>query len=144
MIAATGPADGHRPTVLIVDDDAILRQIIGTNLQLGGFDVLSAPDGPTALALLDDHLPDVVVLDAVMPLMDGYATLGRIRRHATASHVPVIVLTAGGNGGDVLGPVKILEAGADDSSPNRSRPRRCWPASAPRSGAPTWTLRCSR
>jgi PleD family two-component response regulator len=114
MIAATGPADGHRPTVLIVDDDAILRQIIGTNLQLGGFDVFSAPDGPTALALLDDHLPDVVVLDAVMPLMDGYATLGRIRRHATASHVPVIVLTAGGNGGDVLGPVKILEAGADD------------------------------
>jgi PleD family two-component response regulator len=112
MTTATGSANGHRPVVLVVDDDKILRRIIGTNLQLGGFDVLSAPDGPTALALLDDHLPDVVVLDVVMPLMDGYATLGRIRRHATASHVPVIVLT--GNGHDDEGPVKILEAGADD------------------------------
>jgi PleD family two-component response regulator len=97
---------------LFVDDDAVLREIIGTNLELGGFNVLSAPDGPSALALLDDRLPDVVVLDVVMPLMDGYATLGRIRRHATASHVPVIVLTGGGT--DTTEPVKSLEAGADD------------------------------
>ena len=70
--------------VLVVDDDRNLRTIIGTNLELAGFDVMSAADGPTALALLDDHLPDVVVLDVMMPLMDGYATLGTIRRHATA------------------------------------------------------------
>jgi diguanylate cyclase (GGDEF)-like protein len=108
----TDASDGHRPTVLIVDDDAALRTIIGTNLVLGGFDVLSAPDGPSALALLDDRLPDVVVLDVVMPLMDGYATLSRIRRHATASHVPVIVLTGGTS--DTGAPVKSLEAGADD------------------------------
>ncbi|HVA33440.1 MAG TPA: response regulator [Candidatus Baltobacteraceae bacterium] len=111
MTLADG-ANGPRPTVLVVDDDKILREIIGTNLELGGFDVLSAPDGPSALALLDDRLPDVVVLDVVMPLMDGYATLGRIRRHATASHVPVIVLTGGGL--DTTEPVKSLEAGADD------------------------------
>jgi PleD family two-component response regulator len=111
MTSAIDTTGGRRPTVLIVDDDQVLRAIIGTNLQLGGFDVLSAPDGPTALALLDDRLPDVVVLDVVMPLMDGYATLSRIRRHATASHVPVIVLT-GGN--DTAAPVKSLEAGADD------------------------------
>ncbi|HEV8020845.1 MAG TPA: response regulator [Candidatus Lustribacter sp.] len=104
--------EAHRPTVLVVDDDKVLRRIIGTNLELGGFDVLSAPDGPSALALLDDHLPDVVVLDVVMPLMDGYATLGRIRRHATASHIPVIVLT--GAGPDSNDSVKSLEAGADD------------------------------
>jgi PleD family two-component response regulator len=102
----------HRPTVLVVDDDKILREIIGTNLELGGFQVLSAPDGPTALALLDDRTPDVVVLDVVMPLMDGYATLGRIRRHATASHIPVIVLTSSGS--DSAEPVRSLEAGADD------------------------------
>jgi PleD family two-component response regulator len=111
MISADG-ISGQRPTVLVVDDDAVLRGIIGTNLELGGFNVLSAPDGPSALALLDDRLPDVVVLDVVMPLMDGYATLGRIRRHATASHVPVIVLTGGG--ADTTEPVKSLEAGADD------------------------------
>ena len=74
--------------------------------------MLSAADGPTALALLDERMPDVVVLDVVMPLMDGYATLGRIRRHATASHVPVIVLTGGTS--DTTTPVKSLEAGADD------------------------------
>jgi PleD family two-component response regulator len=108
----TFATDVHRPTVLVVDDDKILREIIGTNLELGGFDVLSAPDGPSALALLDDCLPDVVVLDVVMPLMDGFATLGRIRRHATASHIPVIVLTGGGS--DTTEPVKSLEAGADD------------------------------
>jgi PleD family two-component response regulator len=104
--------EAHRPTVLVVDDDKILREIIRTNLELGGFDVVSAPDGPSALALLDERLPDVVVLDVVMPLMDGYATLGRIRRHATASHVPVIVLTGGGL--DTTDHVKSLEAGADD------------------------------
>jgi PleD family two-component response regulator len=108
----TDATDARRPTVMVVDDDKILREIIGTNLELGGFDVLSAPDGPSALALLDDRLPDVVVLDVVMPLMDGYATLGRIRRHATASHVPVIVLTGGGS--DTTEPVRSLEAGADD------------------------------
>jgi PleD family two-component response regulator len=108
----TAATDAHRPTVLVVDDDKILREIIGTNLELGGFDVVCAPDGPSALALLDDRLPDVVVLDVVMPLMDGYATLGRIRRHATASHVPVIVLTGGG--ADTTEPVRSLEAGADD------------------------------
>jgi diguanylate cyclase (GGDEF)-like protein len=108
-----GASEVRRPTVLVVDDDNVLRNIIGTNLEFGGFDVLSAPDGPTALALLDDRIPDVVLLDAVMPVMDGYATLGRIRRHATASHVPVIVLTTG-NGVDTTEPVRVLEAGADD------------------------------
>jgi PleD family two-component response regulator len=107
-----GATDAHRPTVLVVDDDKMLREIIGTNLELGGFNILSASDGPSALALLDERLPDVVVLDVLMPLMDGYATLGRIRRHATASHVPVIVLTGGGS--DTTEPVKSLEAGADD------------------------------
>ena len=106
-------SEAHRPTVLLVDDDSVLRHIIATNLRLGGFEVLMAPDGPTALALLDDRLPDVVLLDVVMPLMDGYATLGRIRRHPSASHVPVIVLTTGG-GADTTEPVKSLEAGADD------------------------------
>jgi PleD family two-component response regulator len=84
---------------------------MSTNLELAGFRVLAAADGPSALALLDEHLPDVVLLDVMLPMMDGYATLGRIRRHATASHVPVIVLTGRGDSTD---PVKSLEAGADD------------------------------
>jgi diguanylate cyclase (GGDEF)-like protein len=105
-------AEVRKPLVLVVDDDAALRAIISTNLGLAGFRVMGAADGPSALALLDDHVPDVVVLDVMMPMMDGYATLGKIRRHATASHVPVIVLTGGGS--DSIDPVKSLEAGADD------------------------------
>ena len=101
----------QRPLVLVVDDDRTMRTIIGTNLELGGFNVISAADGPTAIALLDDHTPDVVLLDVIMPLMDGFATLSRIRRHATASHVPVIVLTGRA---DATDPVRSLEAGADD------------------------------
>ena len=104
----------HRPTVLVVDDDKILRddhrheprpRPASTSLE-------RRPTGRPRWPLLDDRTPDVVVLDVVMPLMDGYATLGRIRRHATASHIPVIVLT--GSGSDSADPVRSLEAGADD------------------------------
>jgi diguanylate cyclase (GGDEF)-like protein len=112
MAVAPHAAEVRKPLVLVVDDDDALRAIISTNLGLGGFRVIGAADGPSALALLDEAVPDVVVLDVMMPMMDGYATLGKIRRHATASHVPVIVLTTGRN--DSIDPVKSLEAGADD------------------------------
>ena len=102
--------EAKRPTVMVVDDDRNLRRIIATNLEIAGFDVVDAADGASALSLLDGRTPDVVLLDVTMPVMDGYATLGRIRRHATASHVPVIVLT----GTVTVDAVKILEAGADD------------------------------
>ena len=103
--------EARKPLVLVVDDDTALRTIISTNLELAGFRTVGAADGPSAIASLDDQVPDVVVLDVLMPLMDGYATLGKIRRHATASHVPVIVLTGRH---DSIDPVKSLEAGADD------------------------------
>jgi PleD family two-component response regulator len=111
MTAVMDAGETHKPLILVVDDDAALRTIISTNLELAGFRVIGAGDGPSALALLDDDVPDVVVLDVMLPMMDGYATLGKIRRHATASHVPVIVLTGKNDSTD---PVKSLEAGADD------------------------------
>jgi len=111
MIAAIDEDELRKPLVLVVDDDATLCAIIATNLQLAGFRILVAADGPSALAVLDENVPDVVVLDVMLPLMDGYATLGKIRRHATASHVPVIVLTGTADSAD---PVKSLDAGADD------------------------------
>jgi PleD family two-component response regulator len=99
-----------RPSVLVVDDDRNLRTIIATNLELAGFDVIEAPDGASALGLLDTTTPDVVLLDVTMPVMDGYTTLGKIRRHPTASHLPVIILT----GTTHVDAVRSLEAGADD------------------------------
>jgi PleD family two-component response regulator len=110
-MALADTVDARKPLILVVDHDAAMRAIISTNLTLAGFRVIGAADGPAALALLDEQLPDVVVLDVLLPLMDGFATLGKIRRHATASHVPVIVLT-GRN--DTSDPVRSLEAGADD------------------------------
>lgn len=107
----SGFSDTQQPQVLVIDDDRNLRTIIRTNLELAGFGVITAPDGPSALMLLDEQIPDLVVLDVMMPLMDGYAVLGRIRRHATASHVPVIILTARTDQNDAI---LSLESGADD------------------------------
>jgi PleD family two-component response regulator len=110
MPGAPAEAGRKRPTVLVVDDDRNLRTIISTNLQIAGFDVIGAADGAQALALLDSGAPDVVLLDVTMPVMDGYATLRKIRRHPAASHVPVIILTGTTN----VDAAKSLEAGADD------------------------------
>jgi diguanylate cyclase (GGDEF)-like protein len=102
---------GHR--VLVVDDDRNLRKIISTNLELAGFNVETAADGREALNMIEDAQPDVVLLDLMMPYMDGYEVAQRIRRHAQPSiaNVPIIILTAKGETEDKL---RGFEAGADD------------------------------
>lgn len=106
---AQGP--GHR--VLVVDDDRNLRKIISTNLELAGFAVETASDGPEALAMLENVAPDIVLLDLMMPYMDGYEVAKRIRNHQnpTIANVPIIILTAKGETEDKL---RGFEAGADD------------------------------
>jgi len=103
--------DGHR--VLVVDDDRNLRKIISTNLELAGFTVESASDGPEALRVIEQAQPDVVLLDLMMPHMDGYEVARRIRKHQNPSiaNVPIIILTAKGETEDKL---RGFEAGADD------------------------------
>ncbi|HUN29505.1 MAG TPA: response regulator [Alphaproteobacteria bacterium] len=106
---AQGP--GHR--VLVVDDDRNLRKIISTNLELAGFAVEVAADGPEALSLIENVQPDIVLLDLMMPHMDGYEVARRIRDHQnpTIANVPIIILTAKGETEDKL---RGFEAGADD------------------------------
>jgi diguanylate cyclase (GGDEF)-like protein len=103
--------DGHR--VLVVDDDRNLRKIIATNLELAGFTVETAADGREALTIIEDAQPDVVLLDLMMPYMDGYEVAQRIRSHAqpAIANVPIIILTAKGETDDKL---RGFEAGADD------------------------------
>ena len=103
--------ESRRHTVLIVDDDRSLRSVIAAHLELGGFNTVAANDGPTALGLLDEHSVDLVVLDVSMPVMDGYELTRRIRRHPTAAHVPIIMLTART---ETIDKVEGFEAGADD------------------------------
>lgn len=97
--------------ILVVDDDRNLRKIIQTNLELAGYDVTTAPNGEEALRLLDSMQPDLIVLDVMMPVMDGYEVARRIRRHPSNTHVPIIMLTAKSEVEDKLAG---FEAGADD------------------------------
>ncbi|MFN2461684.1 MAG: response regulator [Candidatus Velthaea sp.] len=107
----TAAVSATRPTILIVDDDRNLRTVIGANLELAGYTVSTAADGSAALVMLDVELPDLVVLDVMMPGMDGYELCRRIRRHPTAAHVPIIMLTGRSETDDA---VSGFEAGADD------------------------------
>ena len=102
---------GHR--VLVVDDDRNLRKIISTNLELAGFTVEAASDGQEALNVIEGFQPDIVLLDLMMPYMDGYEVARRIRTlpSPALANVPIIILTAKGETEDKL---RGFEAGADD------------------------------
>jgi DNA-binding response OmpR family regulator len=98
----------RRRDVLVVDDEPRMIRFIRLNLEHDGFDVHAAGDGEEALAKLRDVMPDLILLDVMMPGIDGFETLEMIRE---ISSVPVIMLTAKG---DVDDRVKGLELGADD------------------------------
>lgn len=92
----------------MVDDDPTVAEVVVDYLRRAGFTTAHAPDGPTALAMAEETLPDLVVLDLMLPGMDGLEVCRRLRRRAP---VPVVMLTALGEESDrVLG----LEIGADD------------------------------
>ncbi len=110
----------ERKRVLVVDDDRHLRRILATNLRIAGFDALEAGDSKAALAALDTYVPDIVLLDVTLPLVDGFELCRRIRRHPTCSHVPVMMLTARGETEDQ---VKGFAAGADDYIVKPFRPQ---------------------
>ena len=94
--------------VLVVDDDDTVREVLRRYLTRDGHDVLEAADGPDGLRLVRTHQPDLIVLDLMLPGMDGLAVCREIRKSST---VPVIMLTALGQESDrVVG----LEYGADD------------------------------
>jgi DNA-binding response OmpR family regulator len=106
----SGPADPEPsgPLVLIVDDDPQLRAMLAYALQLEGCRVEEAASGAEALRRLEQREPDVVLLDVLMPELDGIETCRRIRER---SAVPIIMLTALGRDEDI---VDGLQAGADD------------------------------
>src|SRR5262245_1643152 len=79
--------------VLVVDDDPIARSLLESQLQAEGYPVILASDGAEALALLHEHRPRIVILDWVMPQMDGLQLCRAIRQIHTAPFVYVIMLT---------------------------------------------------
>jgi len=98
-------------TILIVDDEPNLRHAVKLYLDEEGYTTFTASDGVDALEKIRDKLPDLVVLDVMMPQMDGFETLKRLRQF---SNVPVIMLTVRGEEADK---VKGLQLGADDYVP---------------------------
>ena len=81
------------PKILVIDDDAAVRGLVEDVLELEGFEVLTAEDGFAGLRAIDACMPDCVVLDIMMPGLDGHAVLQRIRS-GPARHLPVVMLTA--------------------------------------------------
>lgn len=102
---------GHR--VLLADDNLNLQKIISTNLELAGYEVATVSDGREALIEIEHDVPDLLLLDLMMPHMDGYEVARRVRSHAnpTIANVPIIILTAKGETEDKL---RGFEAGVDD------------------------------
>lgn len=98
----------HRRKVLVVDDEPRMIHFIRLNLEHDGFEVYEAESGSEALEQLRDQMPDMILLDVMMPGLDGFETLRLIREIST---VPVIMLTAKGEEEDR---VRGLELGADD------------------------------
>ena len=80
--------------VLVVDDEAPIRELCRVNLELAGFDVDEAGDGVQALEAVRRRRPDVVLLDLMMPNMDGWETLERLNSYDETAAIPVILLTA--------------------------------------------------
>jgi DNA-binding response OmpR family regulator len=98
-------------TVLVADDDADILRIVELNLRLEGFEVVTARDGPDALAKAVAVRPDLVLLDVRMPGIDGYTICAQLRADASLAAVPVIIVTAN------YGPAEVeaaRRAGADD------------------------------
>jgi two-component system KDP operon response regulator KdpE len=103
-----GESSSHRRKILVVDDEPRMIKFIRLNLEHDGFEVYEATTGPQALEKMRDRLPDLILLDVMMPDLDGFETLRLVREIST---VPVIMLTAKGEEDDR---VRGLELGADD------------------------------
>jgi len=102
---------GAKPLVYVADDDELLQQLVSHKLAQRGYEVRCVDDGEALERALGDAIPDAIVLDAMMPIVDGFEALRRLRARPEAAKVPVIMLTARRGEADV---VTALNLGADD------------------------------
>lgn len=98
----------YNEKILVVDDEINIRQILETRLSIRGYTVILAANGEEALELFHKEKPDLVILDIMLPQLDGYEVCSKIRE---GSYIPIIMLTALG---DISDRVMGLELGADD------------------------------
>ena len=94
---------GEKGTILVVDDEASIRRILQTRLEMIGYSVVTASDGEEALSAFRLLAPDLIVLDVMMPKLDGYGVCQELRKE---SDVPIIMLTALGDVADRIKPIR--------------------------------------
>jgi DNA-binding response OmpR family regulator len=97
--------------VLVVDDDELVREALKRSLKLYGFQAYLAEDGPTGLKLAQEKRPAFILLDWMMPDMDGLEVLSELKHNKRTEHIPVFMLTGKGMIGDLD---QAFEIGADD------------------------------
>lgn len=88
--------------ILLADDDELIREIVAEGLRLHAYEVEAVCDGAAALAAVRRHRPGLILLDAKMPTLDGFAVLAALKADPALNHVPVIMLTALRNARDVI------------------------------------------
>jgi DNA-binding response OmpR family regulator len=103
--------DGGTPLVLVADDEEDIRALVAFRLKRAGYDVITAADGAEALTLATTRLPDLVVLDMMMPKATGLEVTRSLREQDSTKDIPVILLTARAQEADVA---SGFAAGADD------------------------------
>jgi len=108
---------GRQHKILIVDDEATIRRILATRLSMVGYEIVVAADGVEALEKFESEQPDLIVLDVMMPKMNGLQVCQALRE---TTGVPIIMLTALG---EVSDRIKGLELGADDYLPKPFSPK---------------------
>ncbi len=135
--------------ILVVDDDAKIVRLVRTYLERDGFMVVTASDGPGALDAIERHAPALVVLDLMLPGLDGRAVIRAVRRDEESGRTPILVLSARSS---TLDRIAGLEDGADDYLPKPFSPaelvlrvksilRRTASAPAAQDGAKTAVIR---
>ena len=85
---------GNRIKVMVIDDRKTIRRTAETLLKNEGFEVITATDGFEALSMIADHQPNLILLDIMMPRLDGYQTCALIKHHRVFRHTPVIMLSS--------------------------------------------------
>ena len=87
--------------ILVCDDDPVILRLLQVNLELEGYDVLLANHGEEAFEVAQAERPDLIILDIMMPRMDGYQTVAALKANESTKHIPVVFLSAKAQASDI-------------------------------------------
>ncbi len=99
------------PTILLVEDNSLSSDMLSRRLRRKGYEVLTAADGDEGIAVAQEHLPDLILMDMSLPRKDGWETTKYLKQQDTTKAIPVIALTAHAMSGDRE---KAMKAGCDE------------------------------